>query len=58
MADAVARRQLNQAQTIAQRIETERFGIDGDAVAKTQIGGDVALIKFDLNGNGRAPRGR
>lgn len=55
---AIAGRHLDQAQPVAQRIEAEGFGIDGNAVAEAEIGRNVALIKFDLNGNGRAPCGR
>src|SRR5262249_18710888 len=55
VADAVARGQLHQAQPVTQRVEAECFGIDGDAIAKAQIRRDIALMQFDLNGNGRAP---
>ena len=58
VADPIARRQLHEAQAVAQRIEAQRLRIDGDAVAEAQIRGDIAFMKFDLNGNERVPRGR
>ena len=44
---AVASRQLHDAQPVAQRVETERLGVDGDHRAETGVGGQVAPVQAD-----------
>src|SRR3546814_3454696 len=47
MADAVARRKLDQAQPVAQRVQPHRFGIDGDEVAWIEAVRQIAAMEFD-----------
>ena len=49
MADAVARRQLRQAEPVAEGIETEGFGIDCHQGAKIESVGQIALVQFDFH---------
>ncbi len=49
MSIAVARRQLHQAQLVAQGIESERFGIDGDLRSEIEPRRQIAFV--DLYGH-------
>ena len=47
----VAARELDQAQAVAQRIEPQRLGVDGNRLAERQVGWKIALVKLDRNRN-------
>src|SRR6185312_16725759 len=59
MRDTVAGRELHQTEPVAMRVETHRFGVDGDAGAEVEIGRQVAAMQMNaqaLNlGLGRRP---
>jgi hypothetical protein len=47
VAVAVAGRKLREAEPVAQRVETHRLGIDGDARTEIDTGWKIALMKMD-----------
>ena len=49
MADAVAGRQLRQAQPVAEGIEPQRFGIDRHQRAQIQAVRQIVLVELDLH---------
>ena len=42
---AIASRKLDEAEPVAMGVEAQRLGIDGDARAEAQPGGQVALVQ-------------
>ena len=47
MADAIARRHLRQAQPVAEGIEAQRLGVDGNQRAEVEAVRQVVLIELD-----------
>ena len=49
VADVVSRRELDQAQPVAERVEAERLGVDGDGRSKIKPVGQIAVVEFDFH---------
>ena len=49
MADAVARRQLRQAKPVAEGVEAQRLGVDGDQGSEVEPVRQVVLVELDFH---------